>query len=175
MGVLKEFWMFTTIEQFEKKWLQEIGFTQTVMDALTDESLAQSINDDHRTLGRIAWHITGTIPEMMSHTGLDFDGADPNAPVPTSAQQIKDEYKKQSNILLESVRKNWTDSSLLEEDDMYGEKWQRGATLLILLLHEVHHRGQMTVLMRQAGLVVPNLYGPAKEGWAAYGMPAPEI
>jgi uncharacterized damage-inducible protein DinB len=29
----------------------------------------------------------------------------------------------------------------------------------------------MTVLMRQAGIKVPGVYGPAKEEWAAYGMP----
>jgi uncharacterized damage-inducible protein DinB len=28
----------------------------------------------------------------------------------------------------------------------------------------------MTVLMRQAGLPVPGLYGPSKEEWAAMGM-----
>ena len=38
--------------------------------------------------------------------------------------------------------------------------------------HWSHHRGQMTVLMRQAGLRVPGVYGPAKEDWAAMGAPA---
>jgi len=31
----------------------------------------------------------------------------------------------------------------------------------------------MTVLMRQAGLVVPGVYGPAREEWGQYNMPAP--
>ena len=31
----------------------------------------------------------------------------------------------------------------------------------------------MTVLMRQAGLTVPGVYGPAKEEWATAGMEAP--
>jgi uncharacterized damage-inducible protein DinB len=61
------------------------------------------------------------------------------------------------------------------EDDMYGEKWPRGRSAHILIDHQTHHRGQMTVLMRQAGLVVPGIYGPAKEAWAAYGAPAPEV
>jgi len=57
---------------------------------------------------------------------------------------------------------------------MYGEKWTRGQSLLALMAHEIHHRAQMTVLMRQAGLKVPGVYGPAREEWAAYGMPAQE-
>jgi uncharacterized damage-inducible protein DinB len=48
-------------------------------------------------------------------------------------------------------------------------------TLGALVGHQTHHRGQMTVLMRQAGLVVPGIFGPAREEWAKMGMPAPEI
>ena len=46
--------------------------------------------------------------------------------------------------------------------------------LMTLINHQNHHRGQMTVLMRQAGLTVPGVYGPAKEEWAAAGMEAPK-
>jgi uncharacterized damage-inducible protein DinB len=55
---------------------------------------------------------------------------------------------------------------------MYGDKWKRGQTLHALILHQAHHRGQMTVLMRQAGLPVPGIYGPSREEWEAFGMPA---
>ena len=55
---------------------------------------------------------------------------------------------------------------------MYGETWSRGMTLFYLILHQAHHRGQMEVLMRQAGLKVPGIYGPAREEWAAFGIPA---
>ena len=60
------------------------------------------------------------------------------------------------------------------EDEMYGEKWNRGTTLQILIKHQAHHRGQLTVLMRMAGLKVHGVYGPSKEEWIAYGMPAME-
>jgi uncharacterized damage-inducible protein DinB len=55
---------------------------------------------------------------------------------------------------------------------MYGDEWPRGQALSALVLHQAHHRGQMTVLMRQAGLPVVGVYGPAREEWAAMGMPA---
>jgi len=41
---------------------------------------------------------------------------------------------------------------------------------MYLNLHQAHHRGQMTVLMRQAGMKVPGVYGPSKEEWSAFGM-----
>jgi uncharacterized damage-inducible protein DinB len=31
----------------------------------------------------------------------------------------------------------------------------------------------MTVLMRQAGLRVPGVYGPSQEEWSQFGMEAP--
>jgi uncharacterized damage-inducible protein DinB len=33
----------------------------------------------------------------------------------------------------------------------------------------------MTVLMRQAGLRVPAMYGPAKEDWAEWDMQPPAV
>ena len=47
-----------------------------------------------------------------------------------------------------------------------------GLVVFYLIAHQGHHRGQMTVLMRQAGLVVPGIYGPSREEWAAFGAPA---
>lgn len=47
-------------------------------------------------------------------------------------------------------------------------------TFDVLIQHQNHHRGQMTVLMRQAGLPVPGIYGPAKEEWTTFGLEAPK-
>lgn len=167
--------MYTTIEHFRKTFENEAKFTTSIMAALTDASLAQSECEGHRTLGRMAWHIINTYPEMMSRTGLDFKGFDPKAPVPATADEICKAYVQVTQRMLEQITANWNDDSLETEDDLYGEKWKKGRTLAVLVRHEVHHRGQMTVLMRQAGLKVPDIYGPAKEGWAAYGMEEPKV
>lgn len=167
--------MFTTIKHFEKNWLRESKTTQSVMDALTDESLGQKVAEDHRTLGRMAWHIVLSIPDMMAPVGLSCDGISPKDALPKTAKEIRDAYAHVSSQLMTQVKTGWNDDALFQEDDMYGEKWAKGVTLFILLNHEIHHRGQMTVLMRQAGLKVPDIYGPAMEGWEKYGAPAPEI
>jgi uncharacterized damage-inducible protein DinB len=72
--------------------------------------------------------------------------------------------------MVDALNNNWKDGMLEEEDDMYGEPWKKGQSLTNLVAHQCHHRGQMTVLMRQAGLRVPGFYGPAKEDWAQMGM-----
>lgn len=167
--------MFTSIEQFKTEWEFESENTRKIMAALTDASLKQAVVEEHRNLGRMAWHIVQSIAEMGGYTGLKVAGPAEHAPVPTSAQEILKAYENASRSLLEQVLENWQDETLTVSDNMYGQDWQRGVTLYIIIKHEVHHRGQMTVLMRQAGLVVPGLYGPAKEGWSQFGMPAPEV
>ena len=167
--------MFTTIEQFKEEWRAESDSTRKVLAALTDESLNLSATADHRTIGRIAWHIVQTLPEMAKGTGLKMDGPSEHEPVPASAQAIAQAYDKAAESLLDQVVTNWNDDTLTIEDDLYGQKWKRGYSLYGIIKHEVHHRGQLMVLMRMAGLKVPGVYGPSKEEWSQYGMPEPVV
>jgi uncharacterized damage-inducible protein DinB len=167
--------MLTTIAAFEKLWSYEAESTLKVFAALTDASLNQSDGSDVRTLGRLAWHIVQTIPEMMARTGLHLDALPEDAPVPGSVAEISATFTRHSESLLKEMKNSWTDESLTVEDDMYGERWTRGYTLLALTLHQAHHRGQMTILMRQANLVVPGFYGPAREDWTTMGVEPPPV
>lgn len=49
------------------------------------------------------------------------------------------------------------------EVEALGQNMPRGKVLSMLVQHNIHHRGQMTVLLRQAGLEVPGVMGPTKE------------
>jgi uncharacterized damage-inducible protein DinB len=167
--------MFTSLETFLPVWKGEAKASQRILDALTDECLDQAIAPGHRTIRRIAWHIAQTIPEMMGRTGLELEGPDEHEPPPATAAEIAAAHKRAASSLADQLVKRWTDESLSVEDDMYGEKWPRGRSLGALVLHQAHHRGQLTVLMRQAGVAVPGIYGPSLEGWAQYGMAPPEV
>ena len=82
-------------------------------------------------------------------------------------------YEAASKAVADGVA-GWTDETLEVEDNMYGQIWTRGMTLLPVV-HQTHHRAQMTVLMRQAGLRVPGVYGPSREDWTTYGMQPPAV
>jgi uncharacterized damage-inducible protein DinB len=161
--------MFRRIADFEKAWQGEMESTMKVLSRLTDQSLGQRVTPDGRSLGFLGWHIAGSIPEMMNRTGLAVTGPE-HGPAPATAAEILKGYEQAARSLLDEVKARWTDASLDQEDEMYGERWARGFTLYALCVHEAHHRGQMTVLMRQADLKVPGVYGPAREEWAAMGM-----
>lgn len=164
--------MLRRIEDFQKDWAYEVESTGKILNALTDESLSQKVTEDGRTLGFLGWHLVQTLPEMLGLVGLTIDGPAHADACPTKAADIAAAFERAAKSVADEIGKNWTDESLLEENDMYGESWAKGLTLFYLIAHQAHHRGQMTVLMRQAGLAVPGIYGPAKEEWAAMGAPA---
>ena len=165
--------MYRSVSDFTRTFDYERKATLKVFDALTEQSLSQTVVDGHRNIGRIAWHIVTTYPEMAGQIGIPFEGVDPKAPVP-SLKEIRDGYASATEAVMKAVSE-WSDADLLKEDNLYGEVWEKGRTLSILLIHESHHRGQMTILMRQAGLVVPGIYGPAMEEWANYGGQPPAV
>lgn len=166
--------MYRSLDDFAAAWTQETASTLKVFRNLTDASLAQPVVAGGRTLGFLAWHITCTLAEMGGHAKLTIEGpTDKTHPaVPAHAADIAAQYERSAASLLATVRATWTDAQLTETIPMYGEEWARGLVLTILLNHQWHHRGQMTVLMRQAGLAVPGVCGPSREEWAAMGMPA---
>jgi uncharacterized damage-inducible protein DinB len=166
--------MYTSIKDFLADWKDESASTLKVLKTLTDASLRQKVSADGRSLGFLAQHIVNTLGEMGSKAGLNIKAPVENSESPSSASAIAAEYETAAASLSDCVGTQWNDAMLSESVDMYGEKWPRKSVLSSLIRHEIHHRGQMTVLMRQAGLPVPGVCGPSREEWKQIGMKAPE-
>jgi uncharacterized damage-inducible protein DinB len=166
--------MFQTVDDFARDWKAESEATLKIMHALTDASLKQRVGAGGRSLGRLAWHIVQTLGEMPQRAGVRAETIAEDAPQPASAAEIADSYARAAATIGDGISAQWTDAMLSDKVEMYGEMWTRAGALAALVMHQAHHRGQMTVLMRQAGLKVPGIYGPASEEWAQFGMTAPE-
>ena len=164
--------MLRTIPDFLQAWTRESAITGKLLRQLTEESLAQPVVPGGRTLGRIAWHVTVSLGDLTHRLGLGIDCPTEEGDVP-AVGAIRDAYQRAAASLADSVRDRWSDAELTREFDMFGERWTGAESLEMLLRHEIHHRGQMTILMRQAGLTIPGVYGPAREEWAQWGMAAP--
>lgn len=171
--------MFRRIEDFLASWRYEADKTLAVMEAIPEANLGQQVAEGHRDLRRLAWHLVESLVEMPGHMGVVLPGAERLqgpfiGPPPATGAEIRQAYTAASEALLAALQ-GWKDADLDVEDDLYGDRWPRGKTLGALISHQIHHRGQMTVLLRQAGQRVPDVYGPAKEGWPAYGMQPPAV
>lgn len=159
--------MFNSIAHFKEIWLTESAATINCIDCLTDSSLTIEIGKDYRTIERLVNHIIACADGIPFEAGLpiEFEKKHYN-----TVSAMKQAYIEATDKVLEGVEK-WTDQTLLEETPMYGESWKKGFALWVTVLHQTHHRGQLTTLMRLAGLKVPGIYGPNKEEWEAYNLP----
>lgn len=168
--------MYRSLAEFLELWDFEYSATQRILDRLTDESLSQAVTVNDRTIGRIAWHIVLSVHIIVSRTGLEFESPDESTSVPQVSSLIADTYRQVNDHFLKALKAQWTDESLGEHSAIAPEeRWENRRHLLWLINHQIHHRGQLTVLMRQAGLTVPGTYGPSREELASLGFQQPTV
>lgn len=164
--------MFRTINDFLILWKEETQMTLLVFRAVNDSKKSEKLNENVRTLERLAWHIVQTLSEMPAKAGLLADDTLEHSPLPPTFKEIIDHYQHYSDIVTDALSRKWTDDQLMKDTiHMYGSEWTKSKILTVLLLHQTHHRAQMTVVMRLLGLPVPGTYGPSKEEWTKYGLP----
>ncbi|MGM7722891.1 DinB family protein [uncultured Metabacillus sp.] len=165
--------MYITIADFIREWNREAMLTQKVLEGLTDYSLKQSVYPEGRSLGRIVWHLTTSIPEYLAHFGLKIDEVEHAEDVPASAKEIAETFQNVSSHAAQVIEEQWTDESLKKVQTAFGREETNAQILMGLIKHIVHHRGQATVLIRQAGLKPFGVYGPPKEDWLHLGVENP--
>ncbi|MEK4798756.1 DinB family protein [Thermoactinomyces sp. FSL K6-2592] len=167
--------MYVTVSDFIKEWNREAVLTQNVLDGLTDASLKQQVYPGGRTLGRIAWHLTTCIPEYLAEFGLKIDPVENADQVPASAKKIAETFKNVSANAARAILQQWNDETLKEVQTAFGREETNAQILMGLIKHTIHHRGQLTVLIRQAGLKPFGVYGPPKEDWIRLGVENPPL
>lgn len=167
--------MYITIADFIKEWNNESILTQNVLEGLTDDSLNQQVYPEGRTLGRISWHLTTSIPEYLAHFGLEIEEVENAENVPSSAKEIAETFRNLSSHAAQAIQQQWKDETLKEVQIAFGREETNAQILMGLIKHTIHHRGQMTVLIRQAGLKPFGVYGPPKEDWVHLGVETPPL
>ena len=160
--------MFSSISHFKEIWKTESDATLQCLNMLTDESLQTNSFGDYRNIKRITNHIIACADGIPLEAGIPVNFK--KQEYHTVAQMIT-AYTTATNNVLVAVDQ-WNEQTLQEETPMYGETWKKGFALWVTVMHQIHHRGQLTVLMRLAGLKVPGIYGPNAEEWKAYNLPA---
>ncbi|MCX7909709.1 MAG: hypothetical protein N2560_09385 [Ignavibacteria bacterium] len=161
--------MYCKVRDFLSDLKDESEKTLKIFKSLTNDSLSTKVYEEGRTIENIARHIIFTISDMFKYLNIQIDGICKETKL-QSVQEIEENYKKAIDNLLEQIPNKLTDEDLTKEIEIYGEKWKVNYMLYAYIKHEIHHRSQITVLMRQANLKVPGVYGPSKEEWKDYGM-----
>jgi uncharacterized damage-inducible protein DinB len=153
--------MYRALADFRTHFQEEVEDTLKVLRAIPDAAATQAIGPKHKNLRQLGWHLAHALSSLPPQIGLNVPSVEDV--VPTTLAGVIEAYEKAADALLKALE-SWTDADLLKEDTLFGYLvWKRGYSLQALEMHQAHHRGQMTVLMRQADLRVPEFYGPTLE------------
>lgn len=154
--------MYRDIKDFIDDWERSSDGTLQVIKAITNDKLDQSIADGHNSLGWLAWHLVGATGFFGHFIGLTIPAPGKDEAAPADAAAIAAKYELVAQAIKEEASK-LTNAQLIEEIPGFAGPSTRGKLLRGLIDHQTHHRGQMTVLLRQANLNVPPIMGPTKE------------
>lgn len=156
--------MYRHVNDFIQEWERNSAGTLSIFEAITEEKKNVSIVEGHSSLEWLSWHLTTAPAYFMGLAGLSLNlELNPTA-TPATTREIQTVYKTVKEAVVKTVNENLTDESLLNTVDAHGQATPVGAVLRLMVDHQTHHRAQMQVLLRQAGLPVPGVMGPTKEG-----------
>ncbi len=149
---------------------QEAGTTRRVLERVPEDQFGWKPHEKSMTLGQLAIHIAtlpGGIAEISTWPSFDVAIAQPR-PSPTSTVDLLDALDE-SVARAQAVLNEMEDAALatpwrLVNGDKEIMTIPRAALLrTIMLNHWYHHRGQLTVYLRQLGVPIPPIYGPSAD------------
>lgn len=158
------------IEDLLQELEQEAPATRRVLERVPDKQLDWKPHEKSMTLGQLAMHVAnlpGAIAEISTNKSFDVKTPIPR-PGATSTSQVLalfDESIARAKVILSRM----SDDQLATPWSMMNgsqELWSipRGAFLRsVMLNHWYHHRGQLTVYLRQTGALVPAVYGDSAD------------
>ena len=157
------------IDSYLQELEHEAKTTRRVLERVPDSQLAWRPHPKSRTLGELALHVAGTpgaVAKLAAQSEIqapDFKDA-----VPASAAELipaLDESIATARQLLGKM----DDATLngtwrVKRNGQEVLAMPRAALLRsIMLNHWYHHRGQLSVYLRELGVAVPSIYGPSAD------------
>ena len=154
--------MYRHLDDFLGAYGQESQTTRKVLEALSDDKLGHEKAPGDTSIAELAWHIATAPGYMLSHEGLGIEVAH-QPPAGVTKAQIVAEFDRVNQAAVEGCKAKLADADLTRSAKWFGFELPLGVWLNMVPNHEVHHRGQLSAMMRNAGLTVPSIYGPNKE------------
>ena len=149
---------------------QEAQTTRRVLERVPEASLGWKPHAKSMTLGQLALHVAttpGGVAEIASKPSLDEPPTFEQPAARTAAELLPalDESIAKAKALVgamddAAMMETWT----LKSDGRVLMAVPRAALLrTVMLNHWYHHRGQLSVYLRQLNVPVPSIYGPSAD------------
>jgi uncharacterized damage-inducible protein DinB len=151
-------------------WDTEAKKTVALLQALPEGQYDFRPDADGRSIGEMAWHLAEG--DAYNSVGIESGGFDPAMRPPGMARprtvaELAPGYERihaEAKARLDKLRPEDLERKIRYFD---GSEMSIGDILWSMLLHLVHHRGQLSLLCRLAGGVSPGMHGPNREEMAA--------
>jgi uncharacterized damage-inducible protein DinB len=139
------------------------------LEALPEDQYDFRPDPGGRSLGELAWHLSeieGYISYGITKGAVTFQEAPPNLQRPREVRLLAPGYRR----VHEEAVARLADLTAAQLDRELTFADQRMPVRVILwgpmLMHLIHHRGQLSLLCRLAGGTPPGIYGPNREEMA---------
>lgn len=160
-------------EIFLRIWEREAKTTQKVMHAFPPESLGFKPHERSRSIRDLAWQcvIDERVIEKILDGANDLRNAPPSPPPPEKMEEIAAAHEAAHRNASDKMRRPETEFSQKVTVTTRGGSIQleQAETIWDNLLDQIHHRGQLTIYLRQAGGKVPSIYGPSGDEGMSFG------
>jgi uncharacterized damage-inducible protein DinB len=163
--------MRNELQEFLAEWERETAGTLALMRALPADRYDYRPDPGGRSIGELAWHLA----EVDAYVSLGIEQREFTFAVkpahierPTTIETLAPAFGVVHEDAAARIAR--LEAGDLEREIRYadGEVWSiRSLLWRKLLMHAVHHRGQLTLLCRLAGGVPPGLFGHTREESAA--------
>ncbi len=158
------------LDRFRTVWNMEAGLTTKLLEALPIDQYDFRPDPGGRSLGEMAWHLSeieGYISYGIAKGAVTFQEAPPNLQRPREVRLLAPGYRR---VHEEAVtRLADLAETQLDREIPFADRRMPLRDILwgTILMHEIHHRGQLSLLCRLAGGTPPGIYGPNREEMAA--------
>jgi len=160
----------TELDSFLDTWEREAQNTIKLLQALPASQYDFRPDAGGRSLGELAWHLAEGDAYMsfgIDQKGFNMSARPPHIERPRTVEALAPGSERVHRDAVERIRK------LHPEDldrtlNFFGNDVSIRTILWdYLIMHAIHHRGQLSLMCRLAGGQAPGLYGPNREEMAA--------
>jgi uncharacterized damage-inducible protein DinB len=150
---------------------QEAQTTRRVLERVADNQLAWRPHEKARTLGQLALHVAmvpGAVADLVASPSPAQAPQFTDDPSPANASELI-RALDQSIARAKKVLGSMDDATLMATWRlMQGERELFAVPRIaflrsVMLNHWYHHRGQLTVYLRELGVPIPSIYGPSAD------------
>jgi len=157
-------------ETFLKVWDVEAEKTVRVLRALPRDKYDFRPDPGGRSLGELAWHLAEG--DAYNSYGVEKgqfapEVRPPGIERPKQVEALAPGYERVHREAAARIRKMAPENLERKIRFFTGEDLSGGEILWGAIFHNIHHRGQLSLMCRLAGGVSPGVFGPNREEMAA--------